>query len=130
MNYKKKEKSQVPLSLEINSKKELHYPDKGRKARNGYIYTFFCDSDNKIIIGYVDSFNLYQDLTEGYRYRFIEKRIGSKSESDILKKTLFELGYKEQDTDGVYNYSKELVNRLRVLGWPIGESKKHSKRYV
>tara|TARA_Y100001968_G_scaffold44728_1_gene34809 strand:- start:127 stop:513 length:387 start_codon:yes stop_codon:yes gene_type:complete len=128
MNNRKIKKSITKLSLGITNKVK-EFSEKVNELEIGYLYTCFHEYENKVLIGFIKSIDADSKYYRESGYRVVEKRSGSKKESDLLKKTLIELGHEDQNSSGVYSYSKELINHLNILGWPIGEFKKYTKRY-
>ena len=120
-NYKRIEDVLLHQTLEVVNELTL-IKQKELVLKQGFLYTFISIFQRKIIIGYEE--NSYESIginKEGYT--LIEKRRGSKNESELIKRTLFELGFKEEDLIGVYNYSNKLLYYLDLLGWPTGKLK-------
>tara|TARA_B100000700_G_C14793726_1_gene737164 strand:+ start:57 stop:446 length:390 start_codon:yes stop_codon:yes gene_type:complete len=128
MHLKKFQKSLSDLRFEVKNEIVPYYKLK-EDLEIGYIYTYFNVLKNKMLIGFIQSSEIPTILYKENGYMFIEKRSGTKRESDLLKKTLLELGHEDNNSTGIYNFSKELINHLNILGWPIGKFKKYQKRY-
>tara|TARA_Y100001968_G_scaffold333393_1_gene395983 strand:+ start:3222 stop:3614 length:393 start_codon:yes stop_codon:yes gene_type:complete len=118
MNYKKIEKSLLHPTIEVLTELQLYKKSK-TNVLNGYVYTLYNDSDKKILIGYTSNITNLTRLYYGIGYKLKEKRKGTNRELKLLKETLLELGFKENN-DYSFDYSINLLKYLNILGWPSG----------
>ncbi len=93
-----------------------------------YIYTLYRRSNNEIKIGYYNNINSLKELLNNQEYEVLDKRPGSKRESDLLKITLKEIGYVDVLSKGCYEYTNRLISHLNFLGWPTGKLTKNIKK--
>tara|TARA_Y100001968_G_scaffold305394_1_gene321190 strand:- start:428 stop:823 length:396 start_codon:yes stop_codon:yes gene_type:complete len=93
---------------------------------DGFLYTLYRNIDNNLLIGFTSEIGELVRISEGLGYELIDNKIGNQNELKILKETLLELGYRENNKNG-YTYSYKLVKYLNLLDWPIGSMIKKRK---
>ncbi len=127
MNYKFFEKTLLKPIMENKILQTLKYQKKNR-CNQGYIYTLSSKSNNRIKIGFTKSAKDYEELKSYYEYRLIGRREGTEREFKLLTLTLNEMGYKSNDNESNYLYSKDFIKHLALLGLPVGSFKQLKKK--
>ncbi|WP_320664274.1 hypothetical protein [Prochlorococcus sp. MIT 1223] len=101
----------------------------GRQNPSGFLYTYYKSNDNTIIIGYAKSLIDLETKKELVGYNLIDKRPGIQSEFRLLKHSLNLQGYLQDSYIDSYFLSKNLMHKLALLGWPIGDKDNTKKIY-
>jgi len=87
----------------------------------GIIYTLYSDKFNLLKVGFAKNDWVLENKLPRKDFIILDKKRGNKKELNLLINTLNELGVKISG-NLIFKYSKTIIRRLSILGWPIGRS--------
>ena len=129
MNYQLFEKTLVKPIKKTNLLLTFHKQAKACLSP-GIIYTLYNKNHKIIKIGFAKTGNEFVSYIYKEGYNLVDKRFGTEREYKLLSITLKEIGYILNPKQSTFNYSRELINHLSLLGWPIGYfCKSRKKKY-